>query len=74
MGLETYGNVQAATWDNYFLSHREVLKRNGVVNAPRTSVVILSGTDVKVDVDCTIETVLSNEELSNKELAHIKLH
>ena len=49
MGLETYGNVQAATWDNYFLSHREVLKRNGVVNAPRTSVVILSGTDLAAD-------------------------
>ena len=32
MGLETYGNVQPVTWDNYFLSHHEVLKRHGVVN------------------------------------------
>ena len=67
MGLETYGNVQPVTWDNYFLTHHEVLKRHGVVNIPRTSVVILSGTDVNVDVDCTIETVLSNEGLSNRQ-------
>ena len=64
---ETCEYVQSASWEKFFVKQHDVLKRNGVINSPRTRVSILSGTDVDVDDNCSIETALSKETLGNKE-------
>ena len=57
------GNVQCVSWEEYFLSS-DFLKNNGLAN---TRVAILSGTDVDIDDNHTIKTVLSRENLRNKD-------
>ena len=65
---QTWRHVQPETWDKYFLGKHDVLKANGVTNAPCTRVTILSGTDVDAENDHTIDTLLSKETLRNKDL------
>ena len=67
MEKETLENAESATWDDFFLGQHDILQKNGVVNLPRTRVVILSGTNIYLNIDCTIETVYSNTALRNKE-------
>ena len=64
---EACAHVRFESWDKYFLARHDFLKMNGVVNLPRTRVAVLSGTDVDLNNDFTIETVLSKETLRNKE-------
>ena len=66
MEKETLENAECATWDDFFLGQHDILQKNGVVNLPRTRVVILSGTNIYLNIDCTIETVYSNKALRNK--------
>ena len=58
-------SVESWEWDQHFLNGHDILQKKGVPNSPRTRVLIVSGTDEKVE-EFDIFTAFTDEHLKNE--------